>query len=233
MSRLRHPYMWLAPCTRSRSRAWSARRPGSRSGIRVMRTASLRSRCRTRQVTTPAGITCGAARPGTLWTWGDEIYGSGSRMRHHPRADYVRPLHGEHRDTCPGGRPHAVERHTALALVALSGHAQPSAGDLCGPVGGYSEPLSDLEAASRSRPTADWESVGGLGTRSPTAGLCRMIYLEAFSCYAGIPCNAHQATVRANLHFFLTENAGRRILCKSICCILSNQHCRQVSKSAI
>src|SRR6266566_793569 len=36
-----------------------------------------------------------------------------------------------------------------------------------------------------------------------------------------------------DLHFFLTENAGRRILCKSTSCILSIQYCRQVSKSAI
>src|SRR5262249_52010514 len=65
--------------------------------------------------------------------------------------------------------------------VATGGHAQPSAGDLCCTVGRYSKPLSDLEAASRPRPTADWESVCGSGASSPTTSLCRMIYLEAFS----------------------------------------------------
>src|SRR5262249_3797038 len=45
--------------------------------------ASSRSRCRTRRVTTPVGIACGAAHPGTPWQWGEQTFGcdgSGDRI---------------------------------------------------------------------------------------------------------------------------------------------------------
>src|SRR5438552_1166783 len=69
----------------------------------------------------------------------------------------------------------------ALALVATGGHPQPSADDFCCTVGGYSSPLPNPEAASGPGPAADWQSVCGPKVNSSTAGMCRIIYLEAFS----------------------------------------------------
>src|SRR5262249_37175507 len=48
-----------------------------RSGTRAMPTASSRWRWRTRRVPTPAGITCGAAGPGTPWPWDEQTPRSG------------------------------------------------------------------------------------------------------------------------------------------------------------
>src|SRR5262245_18174256 len=67
----------------------------------------------------------------------------------------------------------------ALALVATRGHAQPSAGHLYGPVGGYRGPLPDPRAASRPCPAADWQPVCGSGGRHANTGQCRINYLEA------------------------------------------------------
>ena len=75
----------------------------------------------------------------------------------------------------PGRQPDRV----ALALVATRGHAQPSAADRCRFTEGYRRPLPDPGAASRPRPTAAWEPICRRGTRSPTAALGRLIYLEA------------------------------------------------------
>src|SRR5262245_33591286 len=72
----------------------------------------------------------------------------------------------------------------ALALVATRGHAQPSAGHFCCPVGGYSGPLPDPRAASGPCYAAEWQPVCGSGGRHTNTGQCRINYLEAFS-YAG------------------------------------------------
>src|SRR4030095_4475564 len=104
----------------------------------------------------------------------------------------------------------------ALAWVATGGHAQPSAGHLCCPVGGYPGPLPDSGAASRPCPAADWQPVYRSRVRHIHTRQCRMIYLEAFRGGApgGLPprvlmlslphhlptCPLHTSSIHVRLH---------------------------------
>ena len=121
MSRVQRLCTRAAPSPRFRSRPWRARRPGLRSATRVMPTVSSQSRGRTRRVTTPAGITCGAPHPGTAWRWADQPHGSASGTRHHTRANHAGPLHNVSREACRGRRRPSARATWLLRTGAFSG----------------------------------------------------------------------------------------------------------------